>query len=287
MRAAGDPWRHAGLLFGRMFEDWTIERRVFSSSARVFCIASAGCTALNLAALGHDVVAVDVNAAQLEAARARLTGAKAGQGSVDRLLGRARRLSGLVGWSPAIVRRFLLLDDTAEQIAFWHAHLDTRRWRTAIAAALSPAVLRRFYPAPLVDAIPPAFARVIRRRLECGWSTHPNQTNPYAGWLLLGEWPPELEPGPATGTVTFAHADAASYLESCQRDSFDAFSLSNILDGASTQYAARLQAAVQRTARAGAVLVVRSFAEPASTEERAWALRDRALLWGRIQVESL
>ena len=68
------PWRRgrlaarAGqpeLLFGRMYEDRAIELEAFAAGGRVFCIASAGCTAFELAARGDDVTAVDVNPAQV------------------------------------------------------------------------------------------------------------------------------------------------------------------------------------------------------------------------------
>ena len=166
MHAPDEPWRNAGLLFGRMFEDWTIERRVFPPSGRLLCIASAGCTALNLAALGREIVAVDVNAAQIDAVKARLNGAKASDGSVDRLLSRARLAFPAIGWSRQTVQEFLALDDPKAQRALWRASLDTRRWRLALAAVLNPMTLRAFFPSSLAAAVPPGFAAVVRRRLD-------------------------------------------------------------------------------------------------------------------------
>ena len=52
------------LLFGCMYEDAEIELRAFQPGGRIFCIASAGCTAMRLAA-HHTVVAVDINPVQL------------------------------------------------------------------------------------------------------------------------------------------------------------------------------------------------------------------------------
>src|SRR5262249_15365028 len=67
-------------------------------------------------------------------------------------------------------------------------------------------------------------------------------------------------------------------------ESFDAFSLSNILDGAPAGYADRLHRAVRRAAVPGAVLVSRSFAEPVSEMKSNWAERDRSFLWGIVNV---
>jgi S-adenosylmethionine:diacylglycerol 3-amino-3-carboxypropyl transferase len=275
------PWLRSGVMFGRMFEDWDIEANVFPHRSKVFCIASAGCTALGLASLGHDVTAVDINPAQVALVRARVTGAEGPAGSVDRMLARARRLGGAVGWTEATLSAFLSLSDTNEQHSFWRARMDTRRLRMALAALLSPLTLRLLYPAPLAAAIPRGFANILRRRLDRGFSTHANRTNPYARWLLLGDRPSAFAPAAALAVHL---ADAAEYLEACPARTFSAFTLSNIIDAASTSYVARLDAAVNHAALPGAVVVVRSFAEPQNAEEEAWARRDRALLWGRIRV---
>jgi S-adenosylmethionine:diacylglycerol 3-amino-3-carboxypropyl transferase len=201
------------------------------------------------------------------------------------MLARGRRAMRFVGWTEATLRAFLALHDPIEQRTFWRTRLDTWRWRTALGALLSPLTLRRFYPAPLLRAVPDGFARIVRRRLERGFSTHPNCTNPYARWLLLGEPVPAPQPGPAA-TLTVVHADAVEFLESCPPASFGAFTLSNIADGAGESVAARLRAAAGRAAEPGAVIVERSFAEPQNPDEELWAARDRALIWGRIHVET-
>ena len=61
------------LLFGCMYEDAEIELRAFQPDGRIFCIASAGCTAMKLAA-HHAVVAVDINPVQLAYVQERLGG---------------------------------------------------------------------------------------------------------------------------------------------------------------------------------------------------------------------
>jgi len=272
------------LVFGRMFEDWTIEARLFPPASRVFAIASAGCTSLGLAALGHDVTAVDINGAQVELLRRRAAGEPTREGKVDRMLARGRRALGLLGWTDQTVRAFADLDDPIAQRDFWRTHLDTRRWRATLGILLHPALLRFFYPAPLVQLLPRGFATLVRTRMERGFSIHPNRTNPYARGLLLGSWP--LDP-PATqaGSITAVEADAVEYLEACAPHSFTALTLSNILDGVGGAYGSRLDAAVARAAAPGAVIVMRSFAEPQTPDEDDWARRDRALLWGRIRVE--
>ena len=62
-----------------MYEDAEIERVAFHGKGRVFSIASAGATALRLADQ-HEVVACDINPAQLAYAERRAAGATAGNG---------------------------------------------------------------------------------------------------------------------------------------------------------------------------------------------------------------
>src|SRR2546427_6895773 len=101
MSAHDTPWHDAGLMFSRMFEDWSLEARLFPPGGRVFSIASAGCTAIALAARGHEVTAVDLNPAQVAFVRARLQGGASADGSVDRRMARGRRALRLVGWTNA------------------------------------------------------------------------------------------------------------------------------------------------------------------------------------------
>jgi len=125
-RLASSPWGARPpreLLFGRMHEDWTVEARLFPAPSRVFCIASAGCTALALGRLGHEVTAVDVNPAQVAYAQQRLEGAPPTEGRAERLLRQARRLLPLLGLSERRRREFLLLSETEAQIRYWNEHL--------------------------------------------------------------------------------------------------------------------------------------------------------------------
>jgi S-adenosylmethionine:diacylglycerol 3-amino-3-carboxypropyl transferase len=275
-RRAGSP----ELLFGRMYEDSVVELEAFDPGGRVFCIASAGCTAFDLAARGDDVTAVDVNPAQVEYVRARARGEPQRQGQVDRWLARVRRLAPIVGWSRDLREHFCSLADPAAQLEFWRRRLDTRRLRVALAATFNPLRLGRTYAAPFAAAVPERFDRVLRLRLERGFARHPNASNPHAAALLLGRVR-LTTPAP----LRLETAGAAEFLERCPRGRFDAFSLSNILDGADERYRERLYAGVRRAAAPGAVAIVRSFCEPTSDEEARRAADDRALIWGSIAIE--
>jgi hypothetical protein len=270
------------LLFGAMHEDPAIELKAFPPRSRVFCIASAGCTARALSAAGHDVTAVDINPRQLQYAQARASGAPLCEGVAERMLCRGRALLPLFGWSERRRREFLSLDNPMEQTRCWSQTLDSLRWRWAVDLLLSKSVLGLLYASPFLVSLPRNFGAQIRARLQRGWGNHSNLSNPYAWRLLLGENIVTTD-SPAR-PMQFVCADAAKYLESSAVASFDAFSLSNITDGASPSYIQRLHGAVKHAAAPNAVVVTRSFGEPASTENNRAAF-DRSLLWGSVQVQ--
>ena len=282
---AGRVDRRSGppeLLFGQMYEDSAVELKAFTPGGRVFCIASAGCTAFDLAARGDDVTAVDVNPAQIEYVRRRLDGGPPERGKIDQGLDRLRRLAPALGWRRSVLERFCSFEQPEAQLEFWRRNLDTRRLRLALAAAFNQKRLRRAYASAFVSVLPPRFDRILRQRLERGFCRYPNATNPHAVALLLG-LPREVVPTP----IHVVTADAAEFLESCPPQSFDGLSLSNILDGADEAYGARLFAAVRRAAAPGAVAIHRSFGEPGRDDEAARASDDRALIWGSLRVERL
>jgi hypothetical protein len=262
-----------------MYEDCSLELAVFEPGRRVFCIASAGCTALALAARGDDVTAIDVNPVQVAYVEARSKGAPVREGRAERGFQRLRRLGALVGWNRPTLERFCDLDDPGDQLRFWRERLDTWRLRGALAAFLRPLLLRRVFAQPFLEVLPSRFDRVLHARLERGFARHANRSNPYAAQLLLGR----RRAAPA-GSLTVAHADAAEFLEHCPTGSFDALSLSNVLDGASPRYGERLLAAAQRAAVPGAVVIVRSFGEPRTKEEARRAAEERSLIWGSVRV---
>lgn len=270
------------ILFGRMYEDWGIERDAFAGKGRVFCIASAGCMAMALAP-EHDVVAVDINPVQLAYARQRFAGAPSVRGKAERVMDFGRFFAPLVGWWPAKVRAFLELDDPAKQQAYWAEHLDTWRLRAALGVAFSFSALRAVYAPRFLDFLPRRLGAVFHGRLARGVCHSPNRTNPWARALFLGELSTEAPPKEAQ-RVELVHADAASYLEGQPAQSFDGFTLSNILDGAAPAYRERLFAAVKRAARPGANVVLRSFGEPAAASAWNRAAVDRSMLWGVVDV---
>lgn len=294
--AATTPWQHGRfeavpgtreILFGRVWEDPAIELATFRPGGRLFCIASAGCTAIALAPHARSVVAVDINPTQLAYARERIAGAPARAGTAERLLGHARRFGALVGWSAARRRAFVELADPAAQHAMWR-QLDTRRLRIAIDTLASRRLLSTVYHAALLEFLPPQFGAAIRARLERGIARFPNRDNPHARALFLGEVAAPRATPEAT-RIELVHADAAAYLEAAPAHSFDGFSISNILDGVDRAYRTRLLAAIHRAAAPGAYLVRRSFGEPATDTpgNPNLAADDRALLWGVVEAVPL
>ena len=261
-QSLGHPWRAGSLrkpsgrrklLFGRVYEDSSVEQRAFASGGRVFCIASAGCTALALSN-EHDVVACDINPAQIEYVRRRFDQGTREVGSAEKILSFMRWFAPVAGWSLAKRVRFLALDAPSAQLDFWRNELDTTRFRFGLALLLSPLWLRGAYSSALLSSLPLSFDRVLRQRMERCFALHPNRSNVYAHELLLGPARGRFEPAPASAAarIELVVSDAADYLEHCAPASFAGFSLSNILDGARQDYRERLFRAVRRAALPGA-----------------------------------
>ena len=174
------------VLFGRMYEDASVELDAFRPGSRVLCIASAGCTAMKLAP-HHEVVAVDINPVQLAYAERRLEGDPGFRGKVERVMDFVRFFGPLAGWWPSRVRAFVELDDPAEQTKYWQQHLNTWRFRTALDLLFTVTALRAVYAPRLLDFLPKRLGAVMRGRMERCFTRHPNRTNPYVRSLLLGE----------------------------------------------------------------------------------------------------
>jgi len=268
------------VLFGRMYEDASVELSAFRPGGRVFCIASAGCTAMRLSQ-SHDVVAIDINPRQLDYAAARLEGAPSVRGTAERVMGFLRTFAPLVGWTRARLEHFVELDDPAVQLEFWRRELDTPRLRLAFDAVFSVTALRSVYSPQLLEFLPRRFGATMRARLRRCFGRHPNRTNPYVRALLLGD---VADAAISAGPVTLVQGDAASWLERAPKASFDGFTLSNILDGASPEYRSRLFDAVRHAAAPRAVAALRSFAEPDGPSPWNRAADDRAMLWGIVDV---
>ena len=218
------------LLFGCMYEDAAIRLRVFQPGGHIFCIASAGCTAMKLAAR-HTVVAVDINPVQV----AYVQGASCGPA---RLSVAARN-----AFSVLLARSGLSQDGTNEryehssistirkqQILYWRRHLVTWRFRAAFSFLFSRLVLRSVYSAAFLNGLPPNFGTVLRTRMERCFALHPNRRNPYAYALLAGDTRFGSD-NPALRQIEVRCAEAADFLERQPAGSFTGFSLSNILDG--------------------------------------------------------
>lgn len=291
MSAAGTIWERGRLdaragpsqvLFGRMHEDAAIELAAFPPGGRVLCIASAGCTAIQLAP-HHEVVAVDINPVQLAYAERRIHGGPGYRGRAERIMDRIRAFAPLAGWKHSRVTEFLALDQPAGQIEYWQRVLNTRRFRAAVDVLLSVTALRRVYAPRLLEFVPRRLGPVMRGRMERCFARHPNRHNPYARSLLLGEMT-SAPPPPQAQEIRLVHADAAGFLDNQPSASFDGFTLSNILDGADDIYRERLFAAVKRTARPGAVTVLRSFSEAAANSPANRAADDRSMIWGSVLV---
>jgi S-adenosylmethionine:diacylglycerol 3-amino-3-carboxypropyl transferase len=292
--ASDNPWTRgrfdAGsgprmLLFGSMYEDPAIERAAFAPGARVFCIASAGDMALALCD-DHPVTTVDINPVQVEYARSRLAGGPRRVGAAERLMGFGRGLMPLLGWTASRVERFLALDDVAEQQRCFAAELDTWRFRAAVDAAFSLTALARVYGSELMTVVPPRFGAVMRARLARCIARHPNRGNPWLRLLLTGARGDDGALPAAAARIELSCADAVDALSDGPPARFDAFTLSNVFDGAGQAFAERLRRAVHHAAAPGAVVVRRSFREPGAGDDARYsrAAEDRSVLWGVVDV---
>jgi hypothetical protein len=264
------------LIFGRMYEDPDVEARALPMG-RVLVIASAGDVAFALAAAGRDVVAIDINPAQVEYVRDRMAGAPERAGQADRYLARAATALPLLGMSSDRLRQFFDLDDPGVQVAAWR-RLAGRRFRAALALAFGPA-LRLVYRSELAGALPSGFAGELESRFERGFAVHPNRSNPIAPALFGLPTPPA-----SAHHIEVERAEVLEFMRAQPPGSFDGFALSNITDGAPPDFRDELLTAACRIARSGAIAVLRSLGAPRGREDATRAASDRALIWGGIDT---
>ena len=287
------PWAagrlHGGgsatLLFGRMFEDPVVELTAFRDRQRVLSIASAGDVAMALAAAGHDVSAIDVNPVQIAYVQQRLDGGPVRSGQADRLLAAGRGVLRAAGWSRRRLERLAAMSHPPAQVDEWR-RLTSGLSGGALRALLAPSALRLGYRNDFARSIA-NLRHDLPRRIEHGMAVHGNAQNPWAQLLLTGRWPTPsgaaATPSGAAGSLRLEVADVATHLEGVPAGSYDGFALSNVLDGAPAGYRQRLMAAVDHAAAPGAAVVLRTLATGSVTEAAA-AIRDRALLWGGLQI---
>ncbi|MCY9785299.1 class I SAM-dependent methyltransferase [Nocardiopsis sp. EMB25] len=286
------PGHGPRLLFGRMYEDPRVEERAFPAApARVLCVASAGDTAAALARAGYDVTAVDVNPVQLAYARARVEeGAPTALGSAELMLAAARRgaAAALPRWRPGPLRAFLDLDDPRVQSLWWRTRLDRPGLRLLMGAALRPAGALAAALAPgFRHVVPARFDAELRTRIARVVARHPNADNPLLAGLLAGR-APDPPPGGTdlAGRVRFVLGEVAEHLESVPAESYDAVTLSNVLDGPGPAYRRRLRAAVERAVRPGGTAVLRSVGA-AGGAAAVRAEEERCPLWGSLYVTTI
>ncbi|WP_304455420.1 DUF3419 family protein [Nocardiopsis sp. YSL2] len=287
------PGRGPRLLFGRMYEDPRVESRAFPAApARVLCIASAGDTAAALAGAGHDVTAIDVNPVQLAYARARLDGeAPAAVGSAELVLAAGRRAAALAlpQWRSAPVAEFLDLDDLRVQSVWWRARLDGPGLRLLMGTAFRPVGVLAAALAPgFRHVVPVRFDVALRARVARVVARHPNNDNPLLRALLAGRSPdPRPSGARPAGAVRWVLGDVAEHLESVPARSYDAVTLSNVLDGPGPAYRRRLRAAVERAVRPGGTVVLRSVGGADGSAAAARAAEERCPLWGSLYVTTI
>lgn len=282
------------LLFGRMYEDSSIEASAFAAAqvaedAPVLCIASAGCTALALAARGYAVTAIDRNPAQIAYLSERMAGAPPREGRIDRLLSLGRRRLRLLGANEDSLREFLFLADPEAQISAWRQHAQAPLWHAVVDDMLISLWTRAgvMPDSTLRDDI----RKMLQQRFEIGLSRHANRENPYLWRLFIGCDPPiandanRAQPAIDFGSqLVVKVADVIAFLESAPARHFAALSLSNLEDVLSADDLAQLHRAIAHAARPDAVVVRRSLSPTAIPSEAEWAARDRSFLWGRISV---
>jgi S-adenosylmethionine:diacylglycerol 3-amino-3-carboxypropyl transferase len=298
--------RNQRLLFGATYEDPAIEIEALVGCKRVFCIAGAGDTGRALAAVGHTVTAVDINAAQVAYADARTNGAAFQAGAAERVMAIGRFAMKAGGWSTPRVRSFTRTHTIANQLSDW-TDLTTGRGGFLLRLLLSPARLAAAFQPAFVTLVGAGFADRLIRTMNASLAHTPNSKNPFVRLLFLGEVAP-AQGVPASNRPVFIHADAIAYLLSQPEGSFDGASLSNIGDGTTSEFHDQLDAALRHALKPDAPVVVRTLGDltglsvtqklgtlsaqqvgPADADRlrmvQAAATTDRSLIWSGLEVQ--
>ncbi len=291
-------------MFGQVREDVGVERWLVSrhgAVGRAVVIASAGCTAISLLDLVSErLTAVDINPAQVEFVRWKVElmrrvelgkfrrelfdgrRARANSGIVDRILATLRWLLHVGVHSRGFVEDFLRMDSVPNQARRFDAEWDTWRWRLATEVAFNPLALRAGYGGEVARALPGSLAQLVRSRVRRTLTGFPANSNGYA-WQSLAGRPGAGEAGlpyfareaeyarlrARLGKLDFACADVAAWLRGQPAESIDFFGLSNVLELTGAERTRGLLREVERTARSGAVVCLRSIL-PVSATDPGW-----------------
>ncbi|MEV7528089.1 hypothetical protein [Agrococcus sediminis] len=286
-RSSANPRQR--LLHGWDWADAAIELEEIAPGSRVLASAGAGELVAALADAGHRVTAIGANREQTDYARRRVADGAFEPGSAERLMdvGRGMVRAASPAWSRRRVRAFLQETDPMRAEAHWKERLDNRTLASILktmlgpAGALSALVLRDF-----ATPIPPHFDEAIRGRIARALRKHAPAGNPFAWRLLLGEeLPGHRAPAVDPASVAWTAEPVLDHLERIAPGTYDAISLSNVIDGANERWVRDLRKAALRAVVPGGPVIARTFATTMDDEAAKRARRDRSMLWGAIVVQ--
>ena len=183
-------------------------------------------------------------------------------GKIDESIRRLMRVFHLFVHRETRVRRLLEKGD----MDGW----SSRRWRAALGLLLSRTTLTAVFGKRFGEAAPTGYAGDFRIEMERVLRDLPPQTNPFAWQCFTGTYPPGVLPNWLTeegaekvrrnlARLTLKVGDIIEFLAESGPESFDRIYLSNILDGAGTEYKESLAKALAPALKPGGDAVSRSF----------------------------